>query len=103
MLVIDNQTGTATGNEIEAIDAFNDSMEAAGQWITAGGLVGPAKAAVFDNRNDLGQVTEGSLFGTDEYYSGFWLINAESIEVARELAAAGSKACNRRVELRPLL
>jgi len=31
------------------------------------------------------------------------LIEAESIDVARELAFAGSKACNRKVELRPLL
>jgi hypothetical protein len=31
------------------------------------------------------------------------LIEAENIDVARKLAFAGSKACNRKVELRPLL
>jgi hypothetical protein len=43
------------------------------------------------------------LFDAKENFSGFWLIEAESIEVARALAFAGSKACNRKVELRPLL
>jgi hypothetical protein len=43
------------------------------------------------------------LFANKENFSGFWLIQAESIEVARKLAFAGSKACNRKVELRPLL
>ena len=34
---------------------------------------------------------------------GFWLIEAADEAVAKELALAGSKACNRKVELRPLL
>jgi hypothetical protein len=31
------------------------------------------------------------------------LIEAESLEVARNIAFAGSKACNRKGEIRPLL
>jgi len=38
-----------------------------------------------------------------EYYSGFWLIEAGDESKARELALAGSLACNRKVELRPYL
>jgi len=38
-----------------------------------------------------------------EYVSGFWLITAPDLDAARVLAAQGSKACNRKVELRPLL
>jgi len=34
--------------------------------------------------------------------AGFWLINAESVEVAKALAADGSKACNRKDEVRAL-
>jgi hypothetical protein len=48
-------------------------------------------------------ITDGPLLDSDEYMSGFWLINAKSIEQAKELAVAGSKACNRKVEVRPLL
>ena len=43
------------------------------------------------------------LFDAKENFSGFWLIEAANVDVAKELAFAGSKACNRRVELRPLL
>ncbi len=35
--------------------------------------------------------------------SGFWIIQADSLEQAKSLAAEGSKACNRKVELRPFL
>jgi hypothetical protein len=35
--------------------------------------------------------------------SGFWIIQADSLEQAQALAAEGSKACNRKVELRPFL
>ena len=35
--------------------------------------------------------------------SGLWVIEANDLDVALKLAAAGSKACNRRVEVRPFL
>jgi hypothetical protein len=35
--------------------------------------------------------------------SGFWLIEAENMETAMRLASEGSKACNRKVELRPFI
>jgi hypothetical protein len=35
--------------------------------------------------------------------AGFWLIKADSAEQAQELATLGSKACNRKVEVRPIL
>jgi hypothetical protein len=45
----------------------------------------------------------GPLHDTLEFMSGFWLINAPDAETAQALAAEGSKACNRKVELRPLI
>ena len=44
-----------------------------------------------------------SLFAGPDFYSGFWLVEAPSDAAALDLARRGSKACNRRVELRPLL
>jgi hypothetical protein len=35
--------------------------------------------------------------------TGFWIIQADSLEQAQALAAEGSKARNRQVELRPFL
>jgi len=33
----------------------------------------------------------------------FWIIEAADLDVALKLAAEGSKACNRKVEVRPFL
>ena len=103
IFVIDDQTEKANGNEMQAIDAFNEMLEQNGHWITAGGINHGAAATVLDNRNGAGLVSRGSLYDQAEHYSGFWLIQADNHEVALELAAAGSKACNRKVELRPYL
>ena len=38
IFVIDDLSGSATPEELVAIDAFNDSLRAKGHWIFAGGL-----------------------------------------------------------------
>jgi len=101
--VIDNQTGTATDDEMAAIDEFNEGLQASGQWVFAGGLGAPGTATTIDNRRGRGLVTDGPFAETKEYIAGFWIIEAPDLEAARELAAAGSRACNRKVELRPFL
>jgi hypothetical protein len=103
IFVIDQQSRSATTNEMAAIDEFNDSLQANGQWVMAAGLADPTKATLIDNTESKGIATAGSLFSDDDFYSGFWIIDAESEEVARDLAMRGSKACNRSVELRPFL
>jgi len=101
--VIDDLTASGTPDEMTQINIFNDQLRADGQFIFAAGLAAPEKADVIDNRNGANFSTGKPLFDAKENFSGFWLIEAESIEVARKLAFAGSKACNRKVELRPLL
>lgn len=101
--VIDSETGTASSNESVAIDEFNSFLEANGHWIFAAGIGGPSTATVFDNRNGAHREIPGSFVTGDEFMSGFWLVNADTLEVARSLAEAGSRACNRKVELRPFL
>ena len=100
--VIDSNTGTATGDEIAAIDDFNDMLEANGHFIMACGIHDPEQAVVIDNRADAGLLADGPLYKNNEYMAGFWLINAESMDQAKELAHKGSKACNRKVEVRQL-
>jgi hypothetical protein len=48
-------------------------------------------------------VLKGSYIESDEFQSGFWIINATDGEQAIALALEGSQACNRKVEVRPLL
>jgi hypothetical protein len=103
MFVIDDTQHPATGDEMVAIDAFNDQLRAEHHWVMAAGIARPESAHVIDNRAGRGQQRPGSLFAGTEHYSGFWIIAAESTEQALALAARGSQACNRRVELRPFL
>jgi hypothetical protein len=46
--------------------------------------------------------TSKPLFDAKENFSGLWIIEAEDAEVAERLAYSASKACNRKVELRPM-
>jgi hypothetical protein len=100
--VIDDRSNSADSNEMAAIDAFNDHLRDKGQLIMACGIEDPGSASVIDNRNSLGQTTDGPLRSLTEFMSGFWIISADSENEAKELAAWGSKACNRKVELRKL-
>ena len=101
--VIDDTTDSADSDEMTAIDVFNDRLRAEGHWVFAGGLGGPATATVIDNRNGAAVVTDGPFVESKEYLAGFWVVEAPHLDVALELATAGSRACNRKVEVRPFL
>ena len=58
---------------------------------------------MIDNRNGAAVVTDGPFVESKEYLAGFWIIEAPDLDVALELAAEGSKACNRKIEVRPFL
>ena len=101
--VIDDGTGPETPTEEAAIDVFNERLQADGQWVFAGGLGSPEPATVVDNRDGKAVFTDGPFVESKEYLAGFWILEAPDLDVALKLAAAGSKACNRKVEVRPLL
>jgi hypothetical protein len=101
--VIDDKTGSATPAEMAAITAFNDRLEAEGHRVFAGGLASPSTATVIDNRGEEPVFTDGPFLESKEYLAGFWVFEAPDLDVALKLAAEGSKACNRRVEVRPFL
>jgi len=99
--VIDDLANSGTPAEMVEIDKFNDELRANNQWIFAWGLQEPHSATVIDNRDGANLSTGKPLFDAKENFSGVWIIEAASAETARELALAASKACNRKVELRP--
>ena len=102
-VIFDETDGLATPAEMEAIDAFNDRLQAEGNWVFAGGLGLPDTATVIDNRSGEAVITDGPFLESKEYLAGFWIIEAPDLDVALELATEGSKACNRKVEVRPFL
>jgi hypothetical protein len=99
--VIDDGAGLATPGEEAAIDVFNDRLRVEGRWVFAGGLGSPDSATVVDNRGGEAVFTDGPFLESKEYLAGFWIMEAADLDVALELAAEGSRACNRRVEVRP--
>ena len=99
--VIADGTELATPGEEAAIDAFNDRIRAQGYWVYANGLAEPSSATVIDSRGEEPIFTDGPFLESKEYLAGFWIIEAADLDVALKLAAEGSKACNRRVEVRP--
>jgi hypothetical protein len=101
--VIHDQPDLGTEEEMAAIDVFNDRLQAEGHWVFAGGLAFPDSATVIDNRSGEAVLTDGPFLESKEYLAGFWVIEAPDLDVALELAAEGSKACNRKVEVRPFL
>ena len=101
--VINDTAGLATPEEQAAIDVFNDRLIAEGHWVFAGGLAAPSSATVIDNRGEVAMFTDGPFLESKEYLVGFWIIEAADLDVALKLATEGSKACNRKVEVRPFL
>jgi hypothetical protein len=102
-VIFDENAGLATPTEMAAIDAFNGRLEAEGHWVLAAGLGSPSTATVIDNRGGEAVFTDGPFLESKEYLAGFWIIEAPDLDVALKLAAEGSKACNRKVEVRPFL
>jgi hypothetical protein len=101
--VVNDEAGVTSPDEQAAIDVFNDRLQAEGYWVFAGGLGGPGNATVIDNRGKETVITDGPFLESKEYLVGFWIIEALDLDVALKLAAEGSKACNRKVEVRPFL
>jgi hypothetical protein len=101
--VITDATDLATSDEMAAIDVFNDRLQADGHWVFAGGLGGPDTATTIDNRGGQALFTDGPFVESKEFLIGFWIIEAADLDVALKLANEGSRACNRKVEVRPFL
>jgi hypothetical protein len=101
--VINGTDGLATPDEMEAIHTFNVRIKAVGHWVFAGGLAAPSSATVIDNRGEEPIFSDGPFVESKEFLAGFWIMEAPDLDVALKLAADGSKACNRKVEVRPFL
>src|ERR1700710_877217 len=99
--VIDDGTGLATPTEAADIDTFNERLQAEGHWVFAGALGSPEPATVIDNRGEEAVFTDGPFVESKEYLAGFWIIEADDLDVALKLSSGASRACNRKIEVRP--
>lgn len=103
IFVIDDGNNLAKPDEMSHIDAFNQMLIDNNHFVHAAGINHGSNATLIDNRQGTNQIEIGSLQTDPAHYSGFWLIQADSQELALQLAKEASLACNRKVELRPYL
>lgn len=101
--VIDSRSNTGTAEEAAAIDIFNEKLRAGGHWVFAAGLADPTASTVIDARGDEPVFTDGPFVEAKEWAAGLWIIKAPDLDVALKLMEEGSRACNRRLEVRPIL
>ncbi|ACQ80342.1 YCII-related protein [Beutenbergia cavernae DSM 12333] len=99
----DEMAARATDDEMSAIDVFNERLKTDGFWVFAGGLGAPSTATVIDNRGPEAAFTDGPFVETKEYLGGFWILEAPDLDVVLQLATEASRACNRKVEVRPFI
>jgi hypothetical protein len=88
--------------QLEATGAFNERLRAEGHFVFAAGLAEASTATVVDGMGAAPLVSDGPYLESKEYMNGFWVIEAADLDEALRLAAEGSGACRRKVEVRPL-
>ena len=84
-----------------AVERFNEQLRADGVWVFAGGLEGAETATVVDGQGETPVLTDGPYLETKEHIGGFWIIEVPDLDAAVKYAAAGSRACRGKVEVRP--
>jgi hypothetical protein len=85
----------------DAVDKFNQKLQAAGAWVFAGGLEPIESTTTVDGTGAEPIITDGPYVESKEWLGGFWVIEAPDLDAALKWAAEGSKACAGRVEVRP--
>jgi hypothetical protein len=85
----------------KAVDEFNRGLMESGTWVFAGGLHPVADSTVVRAQGGKVVITDGPFAETKEQVGGFWVVNAEDLDAALEVAAKGSEACGWPVEVRP--
>lgn len=99
--VIGDTTREVDDSEPGAIDAYNERLKTEGRWVFGGGLTSPDHATVTDNRGGEPVFSDGPFVESKEYLAGFWVVEADDLDVALALSADASRACNRKIEVRP--
>jgi hypothetical protein len=82
------------------VNALADELTAAGSLVFAGGLNRTAPTVV---RSVDGKIvtTDGPFAESKEQLGGFWIVEADDVDAARDSAAKLAAACRRPIEVCP--
>jgi len=83
--------------------AVHADLQAAGSWVFAGGLAGPATATVVRATDDDVLLTDGPFLEGKEYLGGLALIEAADLDAALAWARRFAKATTLPIEVQPFL
>lgn len=83
------------------VDKFNKEVTASGSWVFGGGLHPVSTATVVDATGGDVVTTDGPFAESKEHLGGFWIVRADNLDEALELARRASEACEGPVEVRP--
>ena len=85
----------------DAVDRFNQKLQAEGIWVFGGGLEPVETSTTVDNTGGQAIITDGPFAESKEWLGGFWVIEAPDLDAALKLATEASAACRGKVEVRP--
>lgn len=81
---------------INFMHQFNRDLVAAGEFVSAEGLMPPGQARIVRaTRSGKPSVTDGPFVETKEFLAGYWIVDVKNAERAYELAARVSAAPGR--------
>lgn len=84
------------------VGTFNKEVKASGSWVFGGGLHPVSTATVVDATGGDVVTTDGPFAESKEHLGGFWIVLADNLDEALEVARRASEACEKPVEVRPL-
>ena len=90
------------GIEAELAEIHAD-LRAAGSWVFAGGLSGPATATVVRATDDEVLLTDGPFLEGKEYLGGLAIVEAEDLDAALAWAHRFARATTLPIEVQPFL
>lgn len=71
---------------LDHMDAVNEELQQAGEWVDAQGLTEPKDARRVQLEGGELVVTDGPYAETKEVLAGYWIVDCDSLERATEIA-----------------
>jgi hypothetical protein len=84
-----------------ALAELNDEMRGAGAFVFTGGLAPSTTATVIRSNGGDVVMTDGPFAEGKEHIGGFWILEAEDLDVAMAWARRAAEATKLPVEVRP--
>jgi hypothetical protein len=83
------------------VNAVAEEIQAAGEWVFAGGLSGPEATTVVRHQDGETLLTDGPYVEGKEHVGGFTIVDVDDLDAATAWAAKFSRATGLPIEVRP--